>query len=50
MGRDIDGNLRAFNDIYGRDKPVLESFEAPREPKTTQRKSDEPIIQLDNPL
>ncbi|MCB2061463.1 MAG: L,D-transpeptidase family protein [Novosphingobium sp.] len=50
LGRDIDGDFRAFNDIYGRDKPVLESFEAPREAKTTQRKSNEPIIQLDNPL
>ncbi|MCB2075694.1 MAG: L,D-transpeptidase family protein [Novosphingobium sp.] len=50
MGRDIDGNLRSFNDIYDRDKPVLDSFAAPRQPKTSQRKSDEPIIQLDNPL
>ena len=49
-GRDIEGNLRRFNDIYGRDKPVLASFEAPRQPKTTQRASTEAIIQLDNPL
>ena len=50
MGRDIDGNLTTFNDIYGRDEPVLESFAQPRQLKTTQRKSDEPIIKLDNPL
>lgn len=30
MGRDIDGNLREFPDIYGRDAPVLASFEQPR--------------------
>lgn len=50
MGRAIDGTMRKFNDIYGRDKAVLASFEAPRALKTTQRKSDEEIIQLDNPL
>jgi murein L,D-transpeptidase YcbB/YkuD len=50
MGTDIDGTLRQFGDIYGRDKPVLASFEAPRQLKTTQRKSDEAIIKLDNPL
>ena len=50
MGRDINGQLRAFNDIYGRDKPVLASFDAPRQLKTTQRTSNEEIIKLDNPL
>lgn len=50
IGRDKDGNLKAFNDIYGRDKAVLSSFDAPRRLKTTQRKSDEEIIKLDNPL
>ncbi|MEW9855088.1 L,D-transpeptidase family protein [Novosphingobium sp. M1R2S20] len=50
MARSIDGEFKKFNDIYERDKPVLASFAAPREEKTTQRASDEPIIQLDNPL
>ena len=50
MARSITGQLQKFNDIYGRDKPVLASFAAPRETKTTQRASDEPIVQLDNPL
>ena len=50
MGRDINGALRQFGDIYGRDKPVLDSFAEPRQAKTTQRKSDEAIIKLDNPL
>ena len=30
MARDIDGTLRSFNDIYGRDAPVIASFNAPR--------------------
>ena len=50
MARDIDGKLAKFGDIYGRDKPVLDSFAAPRKAKTSQRTSDEAIIQLDNPL
>ena len=50
IGTDIDGTLRTFDDLYDRDKPVLESLAAPRQTKTTQRKSDEEIIVLDNPL
>ncbi len=50
MGTAIDGTMKKFNDIYGRDKSVLDSFDAPRQIKTTQRKSDEEIIKLDNPL
>ena len=50
FARSIDGELRKFADLYGRDKPVLDSFAAPRQTKTAQRKSDEEVIQLDNPL
>lgn len=50
MAQDINGKLSTFRDIYGRDVPVLASFAKPRELKTTQRKSDEPVVQLDNPL
>ncbi|TCM17022.1 L,D-transpeptidase-like protein [Novosphingobium sp. PhB165] len=50
FARAIDGQLTAFNDIYGRDKPVLDSFAAPRQLKTTQRASEEEVIKLDNPL
>jgi len=50
MARDIDGIMRQFGDIYGRDKPVLASFDKPRVAKTTQQVSDEPITKLDNPL
>jgi L,D-transpeptidase YcbB len=50
MARDITGKLTSFADIYGRDAPVLASFAQPRALKTTQRKSNEAVIQLDNPL
>jgi murein L,D-transpeptidase YcbB/YkuD len=50
MAQDIEGNLKAFRDIYGRDAAVLASFARPRELKTTQRISSEPVVQLDNPL
>lgn len=50
MAQNIGGTLATFADIYGRDKPVLASFARPRELKTTQRISDEPVVQLDNPL
>ncbi|WP_232495013.1 L,D-transpeptidase family protein [Novosphingobium kaempferiae] len=50
FARSIDGTLQSFGDIYGRDTPVLASFKAARQLKTTQRASDEAIIQLDNPL
>ena len=50
FGTDITGTLTSFADLYGRDVPVLASFNAPRQLKTTQRKSTEAIIKLDNPL
>ena len=50
MAQDISGKLSTFNDIYGRDVPVLASFAAPRQLKTSQRKSNEEVIKLDNPL
>lgn len=50
MAQDITGKLSSFKDLYGRDAAVLASFAKPREAKTTQRASDEPVIQLDNPL
>lgn len=50
VARDVNGLMRSFPDIYGRDKPVLDSFAQPRQLHTTQRKSSEAIIKLDNPL
>ena len=48
--KSIDGVMKAFPDIYLRDAPVLASLAAPRQLKTTQRKSTEAVIKLDNPL
>lgn len=50
VARDVNGTLRSFNDIYGRDAPVLASFTQPRQAHTSQRKSNEAVIKLDNPL
>ena len=46
MARDVNGELRKFADIYGRDKPVLASFKAPRQLHTDQRKSNEKVIEI----
>jgi murein L,D-transpeptidase YcbB/YkuD len=45
MGRDINGELRTYNDIYGRDAPVLASFDAPRVANRA-RKTSEEVIQI----
>ena len=45
MGRDIDGELRAFDDIYGRDAPVLASFDAPRVGNRA-RVTDEEVVEI----
>lgn len=50
VGRDINGQLATFKDIYDRDGAVLQSFASPRQLHTTQRTSKEEIIKLDNPL
>jgi murein L,D-transpeptidase YcbB/YkuD len=50
VARDVGGLMRSFADLYGRDAPVIASFAKPRELHTDQRKSNEAIIKLDNPL
>ncbi len=50
IARDINGELKTFGDIYGRDAPVLASFKAARAEKTDQRITAEPVVKLDNPL
>lgn len=50
LGSDINGQLRSYGDVYGRDAPVLASFAQSRKLKTSQRKSNEAVIKLDNPL
>jgi murein L,D-transpeptidase YcbB/YkuD len=48
MGSDIEGNLRAFPDIYGRDEPVLASFDAPRV-RDRVRVTDEEVVPIEAP-
>ena len=50
MASDITGKMGKFNDLYGRDAPVLASFAAPRLAWDGKRKSTEAVIKLDNPL
>jgi murein L,D-transpeptidase YcbB/YkuD len=50
VARDVNGLMRSFKDLYGRDAPVIASFAQPRQLHTTQRKSTEAVIKLDNPL
>lgn len=50
MASDISGKMGRFNDLYGRDAPVLASFAAPRKPWDGKRRSSEAVIKLDNPL
>jgi murein L,D-transpeptidase YcbB/YkuD len=40
MGRDIDGNLRTFTDIYGRDAAVLAALNAPRVANRARKSSE----------
>ncbi len=50
MGVDIDGELRTFDDIYGRDAPVLASLDKPRVQKRSGESDDEVIVIENNPL
>ncbi|MBO9518360.1 MAG: L,D-transpeptidase family protein [Porphyrobacter sp.] len=45
MARDIDGQMRTFNDIYGRDGAVIASFKAPRVDNRS-RVTDEEVIEI----
>ncbi|QYU66388.1 L,D-transpeptidase family protein [Leptolyngbya sp. 15MV] len=49
MGSDIDGQLRTFNDIYGRDAPVLASLDAARVADRPRVTGEEVIELLDDP-
>jgi murein L,D-transpeptidase YcbB/YkuD len=40
MGRDIDGNLRTVDDLYGRDAPVLAALDAPRVANRARKSSE----------
>ena len=49
MGVDIEGNLQSFEDIYGRDAPVLASFDKPREANRSGVSDDEIIVIENDP-
>lgn len=49
MAQDIDGKMRSFGDIYGRDAPVLASLNAPREQKTGARTTGEEVVPIEAP-
>jgi len=48
MARDIDGTLRTFDDIYGRDAPVIASFNAPRVGNRSRVTSEEVVPIVDD--
>ena len=45
MASDVDGQMTTFADIYGRDAPVLASFEQPRQANRA-RKTDEAVVEI----
>ena len=45
MASDVDGKMRTFADIYGRDAPVLASFDQPREANRA-RKTSEKVVEI----
>ncbi|AWW75829.1 L,D-transpeptidase [Erythrobacter sp. KY5] len=49
MGVDIEGELRTFDDIYGRDAPVLASLDKPREANRSGESDDEVIVIENDP-
>jgi murein L,D-transpeptidase YcbB/YkuD len=50
MASDIDGDLKSFKDIYGRDAPVLASLEKPRVQNRGTTTDEEVIVIENNPL
>ncbi len=49
MAQAIDGTIKPFVDIYGRDGAVIASFNAPRAAKTYQRMIDEKVEAIADP-
>ena len=45
MASDVDGKMTAFADLYGRDAPVLASFDKPRQANRA-RKTDEAVVEI----
>jgi murein L,D-transpeptidase YcbB/YkuD len=49
MGRDTEGELTTFKDIYNRDAPVLASLDQPRQANRATTTDDEIIVIEDDP-
>ncbi|MFU7527518.1 L,D-transpeptidase family protein [Qipengyuania sp. ASV99] len=49
MATDIEGNMRSFDDIYGRDAPVLASLDKPRVQNRSATTDDEVIVIENDP-
>ena len=49
MATDIEGNMRTFDDIYGRDAPVLASLDKPRVQNRSAESTDEVIVIENDP-
>ena len=49
MATDIDGNMATFQDIYGRDAPVLASLDKPRVANRARTTDEEVIEVVDDP-
>lgn len=49
MASDINGEMKTFDDIYGRDAPVLASLDNPREGNRSNAIDDEIIVIEDDP-
>jgi hypothetical protein len=45
---DVNGELRRFDDIYGRDAPVLAALDAPRQRERARETSEEVIEIVDD--
>lgn len=45
MASDVDGKMRSFSDIYGRDAPVLASLDKPRQANRA-RQTDEAVVEI----
>ncbi len=48
MGRGVDGKLTTFDDLYGRDAPVLAALHAPRVPNRTRTSTEKAVPIVDD--
>ena len=48
MASDVDGEMKTFKDIYGRDAPVLAALDAPRQANRARETSEEAVEIIDD--